>query len=142
MNTKELEEALKSEGCNSANYAINLCDAASDVFCLTERSGKWCVFYTERGIDHSPIFSSESEFEACNFFYNHIMSHEQNHCVGFFISESNAFEFQAELNKNKILSKSDAIPYGGAHDLRYRVFVYGKAIFQVKTIFINIPVKD
>ena len=142
MNAEECKKLLIQEGCNPQIYSVGSSGSADDAFCLEKIGNKWLVFYTERGRHSNPIYSSESESDASQYFYEYIMSRQHNHCVGFFIEERNAFNFQAELNKKKIVSTSDSIPYGGTHDPRYRVFVSGKAIFKVKELLKSLPITD
>jgi hypothetical protein len=142
MNAEECRKLLMQEGCNPHIYSVGSSGSADDAFCLEKVGNKWVVFYTERGKHSNPIYSSESESEASQYFYEYIMSMQHNHCVGFFVEEINSFNFQAELKKHKIVSTSDAIPYGGINDQRYRVFVSGKAIFKVKELFKFLPIKD
>ncbi len=66
MNTCDLEPRLLAEGCNKGQFAIG--HRAHDAFCLVNHGGTWDVFYSERGQDSTPIFSSRSEQEACDFF--------------------------------------------------------------------------
>jgi hypothetical protein len=142
MNTRELARRLSEEGCNPSLYAIGSRGGASDAFCLTHTGTQWQVYYTERGQDSAPIFASDSESQACEFFLEHIMSMRHDHCVGFFKSKSSAEALQTKLQALGVSSWNDRIPYGGPNDPRFRVFVTGKAIFPAKAALDTVPVRD
>ncbi|WP_343583426.1 hypothetical protein [Herbaspirillum sp.] len=132
MNIRELEQRLHQEGCNGANYAIGERGTASDAFCLTNNGTQWMVYYTERGQDTAPIYASGSEHQACEFFFAHIMAMRHDHCVGFYKNKGNAEALMDRLNVLNIDAWLDEIPFGGPSDPRFRVFVRGKAIFEVR----------
>jgi hypothetical protein len=142
MNTDELAQRLFEEGCKPGNYSIGSRGAASDSYCLTFNGTEWQVYYTERGQDSSPIYASESESQACDFFFRHIMAMRHDHCVGFFRLEQNALALQQKLLALGLAPWQDRIPYGGPNDPRFRVFVTGKAIFTAKAALGDIPVRD
>jgi hypothetical protein len=130
VNTTELKERLFEEGCNPLNYSIGL--RGEDVYCLMQKGNKWQVFYSERGNDSTPIFQSESESEACAFYFDHIMKIVHNHCVGFFKSEQRAGDLKKKLQASGVAFTEDKIPYNGPSYPRYRIFVRGKAIFAAR----------
>lgn len=142
MNIEELRQYLEAEGCNPHNYAIGSRGSASDAFCLTHNGTQWQVYYTERGSDQSPIYVSDEEAQACEFFRKHILSQRHDHCVGFFRSEAAARSLVKQLAKLRVKAWQDRIPYGGWTDPRYRVFVTGKDIFIARANLDNIPVRD
>lgn len=81
MNTEELKKRLEEEACSRANYAI--CERDSDVFCLENQNGTWRIFYTERGMDQPPLFESQSESEACEYFFTFMTTKiRHDHLVG------------------------------------------------------------
>ena len=134
MNTHQLSERLAAEGCNPHLYAIGTRGTASDAFCLTHNGTEWQIYYTERGRDDAPIYVSKEEPLACEFFFKHIMAMRHDHCVGIFRSQEYANELTAKLKESDTQSWQDKIPYGGASDPRFRVFVVGKAIFAAQAI--------
>jgi len=141
MKIQELERRLLEEGCSPHNFSIG--HQGSDVYCLDNKFGTWRVYYTERGEDHSPIFESQSEEEACEFYSDYIMTKiRHDHMVGFFKSEHNAKALREKLARNAIQSHQDKIPYGGRIDPRYRVFVVGKDIFRAREILGEVPKED
>lgn len=142
MNIHELETSLAQEGCNPNLYAIGSRGSASDAFCLTQVDGRWRVFYTERGLDQDPIFETDSEEDACQYFFRFVMAMRHAHCVGFFRSENMAQTLSARLEQHGIESHQDKIPFGGWNDPRFRVFVTGKAIFKTKELLGAVPIED
>ena len=70
------------------------------------------------------------------------MGFRHDHCVGFFRSEGEAQSLVLTLAQHNVPSWQDKIPYGGADDPRYRVFVTGKDIFKAKEFLGKLPVKD
>ena len=142
MNTQELAQRLIEEGCNPNLYAIGARGAASDAFCLTFNGVQWQVYYTERGNDDPPLFVSESEAQACDFFFRHIRALRHEHCVGFFRSEQNAIALCQRLQGLGLVTRQDRIPYGGPNDPRFRVFVTGRAIFTARAALGEVPVSD
>ena len=141
MHAAELEQRLLEEGCSPYNFSIGR--GGSDVYCPQRQDGLWRVFYTERGKDDAPIFEAVSEAEACEFYFGYITKKiQQNHLVGFFVSEERASDLEVRWTQNGILSHRDKIPYGGWSDPCYRVFVVGKDIFAVRAILGEVPLTD
>ncbi len=135
MNVHELEQRLLEEGCNPNNFCIGppRCPV-TDIDCLDQVDGEWQIFYTERGQDSPPIFTTRDEAEACEFYFQRIMSFRQDHCVGFFRSSELAKSLVEKLEQHGLAPRQDAIPYGGWLDSRFRVFVTGKAIFKSREL--------
>ncbi len=142
MTVDELRARLEAEGCNPLRYAIGARGAASDAHCLTQRDGRWDVYYTERGHDAAPIFSSTDEAEACAWFLHFMLSERHHHLVGFFRGEAAAWALRQRLDDVGIESFLDRIPFGGPHDPRFRVFVSGKAVFAARRVLRDLPVRD
>ena len=141
MDSKELEQRLLEEGCSPHNFSIGY--RGSDVFCLEKQGDMWRVFYTERGLDGDILYESGNEEEACEFFFDYITKKiRHDHLVGFFILERNAIALEEKLTQNGIASFGDQIPYGGWSDPRYRVFVVGKDVFNVRKVLGEVPLKD
>ncbi len=141
VNIRELEQQLLAEGCNPLSFAIGERGSASDAFCLMQDDCVWQVFYTERGIDQKPLFSTTDEAEACTFFFKHIMSFRHPHLAGFFRSKPAADGMMAALKREGIDAWQDGILYR-PDDWRYRVFVEGKAIFHARRLFTGLPRAD
>jgi len=134
MNSSQVSEKLIAEGCSPANFVVN--GHGSDVYCLRESGGIWSIFYTERGLDEPPIFSTRSEDEACQFFYNHIMKMEHWHIVGFYKEQSDAEAMESKLASIGVKGVRNDIPaYHTRNDPRFRVFVVGKDIFKFRQAF-------
>jgi len=141
MNIEDLQRRLVEEGCSASNYSIGYRD--SDVYCLMKIDGVWKVFYTERGSDQPSIFESESETEACEFFFKYQTEKIRHvHIVGFFKSKENADALDAQLRSHGMETWQNHIPYNGWDDPRYRIFVVGKDIFKAREILGSVPVKD
>jgi hypothetical protein len=134
LNIHELEKRLFEEGCNRASYAVGSRGSASDAYCLTYNGQEWQVYYTERGVDHAPMFTSQSEEEACDYFFNFMMKFRHDHCVGVFVSRSLADELQGRLEGHGLHPFQDKIPYPVVQEPLHRVWVSGKEIFSVENI--------
>ncbi|MEQ1773761.1 MAG: hypothetical protein ABL891_08255 [Burkholderiales bacterium] len=140
MNVAELQRRFDEEAANG--YVIGPDRRESDVYCLTQKGSHWEVCYTERGLDQSPLFTSGSEQEACDYFFKYMMSFRHDHCAGFFRSKTAADAFHVKLEAMRLSPWQDKIPYGGLNEPRYRVLVAGKAIFAVRAAFGAVPVRD
>ena len=99
-------------------------------------------FYTERGQDHPPEKTFTNEGEACNYFHDFVMNMRHFHLVGFYKSEEKMLQDARFLQQHDIATTSDKIPYGGPTDLRYRLFVEGKAIFAAQKLLPSLPLSD
>lgn len=140
MDRNELARRLAAEGCNPSNYTIGR--GGSDAFCLHQTDGLWTVFYTERGLDWPPIFESADEDDACRFFLDKILSMRHDHCVGIFRSQRKARALAARLEHNRVEAWQDEILYSAPDDMRYRVFVTGKAVFEAGALLGELPLGD
>jgi hypothetical protein len=139
MKASELRKKLIAAGCNESNFSV--LSRSNDAFCLDKKGNEWVVFYSERGCDSEPIFSSKSENEACEFFFNHITRQQHWHIVGFFKNEREAKELESKLVAIGVQPIRNDIPaYKTANDPRYRVFVVGKDIFKVRERLGNVSV--
>ncbi|MBK9926521.1 MAG: SPOR domain-containing protein [Anaerolineales bacterium] len=142
MNIQELEKRLQEEGCNPGYYAIGSRGGASDAHCLTHNGREWQVYYTERGVDSAPEFTSPSEEEACEYFFNFMMKFRHDHCIGVFLSQSLANELQAKLESHGLRPFQDKIPTPVVKEPLYRVWVSGKEIFTVKEVLGTTHITD
>lgn len=140
MDRSELARRLREEGCNPSHYTIGR--GGSDAFCLDRVDGQWTIFYTERGLDSPPIFESGDEAEACGFFFDRIMAMRHDHCVGLFRRERNARALIQRLEQHHVAVWHDAILYAAPDEMRYRVFVTGKAIFPARALLGELPLHD
>jgi len=134
MNISELEKRLYEEGCNPNSYAIGKRGSASDAYCLTHNGQEWQVYYTERGSDDAPEYTSKSEEEACEYFFHLIMKFRHDHCVGSFVSKSAANQYHVKLASHGLHPFWNNIPYPVLKQPLYRVWVSGKEIFAVEKI--------
>jgi len=131
MKASELKGKLIAEGCNGNKFAV--LSRGNDACCLDKKGNEWVVFYSERGCDSEPILKSESENEACEFSFNHVVKQKHWPIVGFFKSEKEAKDLESKLVAIGIKPiRNDFPAYKTANDPRYRVFVVGKDIFKVR----------
>jgi len=131
MKASELQEKLIAEGCNPNNFSVF--GRGNDAFCLDKKGSKWAVFYSERGCDSEPVFTTKHEEVACEYFFNYVIKQQHWHIVGFFKHESEAVELENNLVSIGIKPIRNNIPaYKTANDPRYRVFVVGKDIFKAR----------
>ena len=129
MRINELEQKLLAEGCSKSNFSIG--KSADDCYCITKDGNKWIVYYSERGNDDEPIFRSEDEEMACEFYFKHITEMTHLHIVGFYKQESDAISLENKLSSIAVTAIRNDIPtFSNAKDSRYRVFVKGKDIFK------------
>ena len=139
MTTAELAHRLEAEGCNAANYAINT--RSYDGFCLLHDGRQWVVFYSERGDDQPPIFTSTDEAAACQFYLDFMLRMRHSHCVGFLRSATAAQALRAKLAQQGIETQAGHILYR-ADDYRHQVFVVGKDIFAARELLRKLPLTD
>lgn len=135
MNTDELAKRLDEEGFNSQFYCIGPgWQRLGDGFALDKVGDSFEWFYVERGQKREVERVFASEEEACQFVYETLSKDKwaQSHMVGMFKSASEAADLARELSLEGIRSETDRIPYGGLHDPRFRVFVYGRDVFKIK----------
>ncbi len=140
MNIAELELRLHEEGCSG--FSLLGSSTGYDAYCLDFADGEWKVFYTERGSDSPPIFSSLSESNACEYFLEHMKKEQNWHCVGFFEDEAKATTLESQLRALAVDPIRNDIPsYNRVNDPRYRVFVAGKQIHTVRKHLGPLPLK-
>lgn len=139
MTTAELERRLLAEGCSPANYAINT--RSYDGFCLLYDGGRWAVFYSERGRDQAPIFTSAEEAAACQFFYDFVLNMQHLHLAGILRSEPAARALQARLEAQGMATRTDRLLYA-RNDYRHRVMVIGKDVFRARALLGQLPIED
>ena len=95
-------------------YGISVADGAYD----------W--YYTERGEQYT-VQRFTTEAEAVAFAFTAITADKtaNRHMVGFMNDSTQKQALLAELDKRGITYWQDSIPFGGLHDPRTRVFVFG-----------------
>jgi hypothetical protein len=94
MTASEVFEKLLAEGCNKSHFSIHRSE--HDAFCLVRRGNEWFVYYSERGQDYPPEYTSASEDDACEFFYTLVMNQQHWHIVGFFKNENDAKQLEVK----------------------------------------------
>ena len=143
LNIHELEKRLIEEGCNPSSFAIGSRGGASDAYCLTHNGQEWQVYYTERGVNSAPEYTSQSEEEACEYFFKFMMTRfRHDHCVGVFLSKPLADALQTQLESHGLHPFQDKIPVPVVKEPIHRVWVSGREIFVVKDILGTIYVTD
>lgn len=132
MRVADLQKKLEEEGCAPLNYAIE--SRGSDAYCLMNDGGQWRVFYSERGLDEDPIFTTASESEACEFFLDQMRKQTNWHLVGVFPSELEAELFEKEVERRGATPIRNDLPESIMGIPQFRVFVAGRDIHQVRDI--------
>lgn len=132
MKIAQLRQRLEEEGCSPFNYAIE--SSGSDVWRLVHDGQHWRVLYSERGYDSDPIFTSQSESEACEFFLDHILKQPNWHLVGVFPSELEAKGFEREVTRLGATPIRNDLPESMMGTPQFRVFVAGRDIHLAKPI--------
>jgi hypothetical protein len=93
-------------------------------------------------VDGAPEYTSQSEEEACEYFFNFIMKFRHDHCVGVFLSKTLANELQKKLESHGAHPFQDKLPVPVMKEALYRVWVSGKEIFIVKEVLGTTYVTD
>jgi hypothetical protein len=139
MTTAELERRLLAEGANPDNYAIN--GRSYDGFCLMQQGGHWAVFYSERGRDQPPIFTSPDEDAACRYFFDFVMNMEHRHLVAMLRSEPAAQALRERLAAQGIATHAYRLHYA-TNDYRQVISVVGKDVFRARALLGRLPLPD
>ncbi|MEK0449745.1 MAG: hypothetical protein RL088_2013 [Verrucomicrobiota bacterium] len=132
MTIAELRQKLEEEGCSPSNYAIE--SRGSDAYCLMHDGKVWSIFYSERGCDSDPIFTTESQPEACTYFLELMRTQRHWHLVGVFATDAEAREFEQRVVECGAKPVRNDIPARILGVPQYRVFVLGRDIHLVKSI--------
>jgi hypothetical protein len=140
MTTAELARRLEAEGANPATYDIGR--RSYDGVCLLHEEGRWAVFYSERGRDQLPMFTSADESAACEYYLKFVLAQPQYHAVGFFRSAKAAQALRAQLEQQGLAVHTGQLLYA-ANDYRQQVWVMGKDIFAARQLLgNNLPLQD
>ena len=139
MNCETLRKRLEEAGCSESHYSIRTWE--DDTFCLDFIDGEWQVFYTERGQWSEPEFRSESEEEACAYLWEKMQRVRHEHLVGTFADLAEARELCQALERLDLPHHLDSIPEPVVRPTLYRVFVHGKAIFEARRCFPELPIR-
>jgi hypothetical protein len=132
MQINELRLKLIEEGCSPLNYALE--SRGSDAFCLMHDGRCWNIFYSERGVASDPIYSSQSESEACEFFLQHMCKQTNWHLLGVFPTEWAAKEFEKEVIRLGATPIRNDLPESILGTPQFRIFVAGRDIHAVEPI--------
>lgn len=72
MNLIRLESLLLSENIPTHAYSLKG-GLPNEAYCITSVNGVWQVYYSERG-SKAKLTEFQSEDDACQYFYNWMMS--------------------------------------------------------------------
>jgi hypothetical protein len=72
MNKNELQNLLNKEGFNPRTYSLDG-GLPNDKLCLSAEDGRWCVYYTEKGVRFDEQWF-DSEDKACEQFLQELRS--------------------------------------------------------------------
>ena len=130
----ELDQWMKDNCYANDSYAIGG-RSIFEGYGIGRNAEGFYWYFTERG-QQDIIATFATESEAVAFAFNQISRDKtaKRHLVGFIKEKSAAQELIAELQKRNIEFEQDEIPYGGIHDPRYRIFVFGCDHLQVKDL--------
>ena len=134
MNMIELEKWMKDHNVNDLFFRLgDDWRTLYDGHALCREENRYLFFYVERG-RRSAIEPFALETEGCARALQHLEANKwaTSHMIGFFKDETDAMQLKQKLDEQKISYFSDSIPYGGATDLRHRIFVFGADIEKVK----------
>lgn len=141
MNLAELGGRLEAAGANPATYSLGTRNYNG--FCLMWLGGQWRVFFSERGLDQDPIFSSGDEVAACQFFFDFTLRQRHQHCVAFLRSKEAAAAVRAKLATHGIATTQYELYYAAPNDYRQQVFVAGTDIFAARKLLSDkLPLED
>lgn len=121
---QELDDWMTAH-CYPDSYAIGK-RIIHEGYGLYRDENQFVWFYTERGVcDNLLTFQTESE--AVAYAFNAIIGDKtaNRHLVGFVSDKGEEQALLAELDQRGIAYWKDEIPFGGMHDKRSRIFVFG-----------------
>lgn len=143
MELRELYNKMISEGFNRFYIEGIGGPVFDDVECLGKIGSEWAVYYVERGQKSNPMFTSNSQDEAVDYYYKRVASIEHWHMIVFTRSKSLMEERRKTLeNQNIRVIQNDIPHYSKTDDRVYRLFVVNKDIFKAKELFDVIPLYD
>jgi hypothetical protein len=139
MDCESLRQRLEAAGCSESSYSIGCRNDGT--LALEPFGDEWWVFYTERGIVNEPEFRSTSEAEACAYLWEKMQHVRHDHLVGVFSDSGEAQEFVAWLERLGLPYHLNPIPHPVVTPTMHRVFVHGKAIFEVRKHLPSLPIR-
>ncbi len=130
LTIKQLDEWMTAN-CYNDGYAIGSRIIHEGYGLATLGSG-YTWYYTERGERRNENYF-QTEEEAVDFAFKTITADKfaNRHMIGFIKDKVLESELLVELDRRHITFWKDEIPYGGLHDKRTRVFVFGCDIQNV-----------
>lgn len=143
LDLQQLHDKLLSEGCNRFYIEGPGGPMSDDVDCLGFSNGNWIVYYTERGQESPPVFSSPDMRLAIEFYCDRILKTDHWHLLVFTRSLEIFNRRKAVLDGAGIATVRNDIPdFKVAGDRIYRLFVLNKAIFRARELLDTIPYFD
>lgn len=127
---KQLEDWLTAH-CYNGSYAIGS-HAIHEGYGLGTDGNIYFWYYTERG-ERRNLTYFQTEQEAVGFAFKTIRADKSanRHLVGILNDQTLETELLTELDTRRIVYWKDVIPYGGLHDRRSRIFVFGCDVKKV-----------
>ena len=117
--------------CYNDSYAIGR-GIIHEGYGLTTVDSLYVWYYTERGVrDYLHYFQTEPEAVAFAFKAITADKFANRHLIGFLNDKALEQELLTELGRRGITHWKDEIPYGGLHDKRIRIFVFGCDVQKV-----------
>ena len=117
--------------CYNDSYAIGS-RIIHEGYGLTTAGNLYVWYYTERG-ERNNLNYFTTEQEAVDFAFTAIVADKSanRHLIGFLNDKALEQALLTELDTRGISYWKDDIPYGGLHDRRTRVFVFGCDVQKV-----------
>ncbi|MFD2934866.1 hypothetical protein [Spirosoma flavum] len=130
LTIKQLDEWMTAN-CYNDSYGIGS-RIIHEGYGLDTADRLFVWYYTERGVRQNLSYF-QTEKEAVDFAFRTITADRSanRHLVGFLKDKSVEQELIDELDRRGIAFWKDDIPYGGLHDRRSRIFVFGCDIQRV-----------
>ena len=125
MNITELKNKLIESGCT--NYSIMV--SCHDCNCIKYDGKQWIIYYSERGIDYDPIYKSNSEEDACEYFIKYLLKQNNWHLVTSTYNINNIKLVSEILKSINVECIRNDCP--GNSGKKYRIFVNGPDIHKV-----------
>ncbi|MEP2104136.1 MAG: hypothetical protein ABJP02_13805 [Parasphingorhabdus sp.] len=124
---------MSSECANKTSYGIGW--DISEGMRIDRFGATWRWQYTERSeVRTIKTFESESEIAACAYEQIRKDPWAWTHCVGWFKFECHKKAYTETLEDRGIAFYQDQIPFGGPEDPRYRIFVFGRDVLELKKV--------
>ncbi|HEX9958192.1 MAG TPA: hypothetical protein VGA96_13090 [Fibrella sp.] len=127
---KQLDDWMTAH-CYNDSYGIGS-RMIHEGYGLGTSGGLYVWYYTERG-ERQNLNYFDTEQEAVDFAFRAITADKSanRHLVAFLKDKAVETELLAELDLRGVPYWKEKIPYGGLHDVRVRIFVFGCDVQKV-----------